>query len=275
MIPGWATVLGLGLWMPGFPNASAWREGQLTAEVVVPPQRLPVRLRRRASLLTRMVAEVGTQAAEQAGVSLQGLPLVMGSAYGELVTTMEMLNELQADQPLSPFRFHNSVHNTATGYLSMATDSQAPATALAAGNDTVAMVLQESLALLADRGGAVLALVADESLPLELAATSTAPLSAALVLHAIGDASAEALTPSSTPLAWLGDLRQEEDEHPSAERPVEESNPCATFLRLIAAVQDARWAGAGPRAGTSPPRVQLTAGLVPRWSVCVSSSRET
>ena len=112
MIPGWAAVLGLGLWMPGFPNASAWRQGQPTAEVVMPPQRLPVRLRRRASLLTRMVAEVATQAAEQAAVSLQGLPLVMGSAYGELVTTMEMLNELETDHPLSPFRFHSSRSST-------------------------------------------------------------------------------------------------------------------------------------------------------------------
>ncbi|MEO5769251.1 MAG: beta-ketoacyl synthase chain length factor [Polyangia bacterium] len=275
-----ATVLGLGAWTPGFPDAASWRQAQPRAEVISPPPRLPARLRRRASLLTRMVAEVAAQATEQAGVSLQGLPVVMGSAYGELMTTMEMLEEMETGQPLSPSRFHNSVHNTATGYLSMAADNQAPCTALAAGNDTVAMVLQEALALLADRGGDVLVVLADEQLPLEISSTSQPPLAAALLLRS---SSAAASSPTPTPsgtatgmaLAWLGDLRQEQDPRPAVERPSEESSPCASIFRLLTAIQDAAGMAADPAEAVgaerrpTPVRVELTAGPVARWSLAV------
>jgi hypothetical protein len=283
-----ATVLGLGVWTPGFPDAASWRQAQPRAEVSAPPPRLPARLRRRASLLTRMVAEVAAQATEQAGVPLQGLPVVMGSAYGELTTTMEMLEEMETGQPLSPSRFHNSVHNTATGYLSMATDSQAPCTALAAGNDTVPMVLQEALALLADRGGDVLVVLADEQLPLEISPATShplpahpplSPMAAALLLRRPPPGAPPLLAPSGVgtgmALAWLGDLRQRDDLGPAAERPAEDSSPCATIFKLVAAVQDVAGAAlgapesVGSRRRPAPVRVELTAGPIARWSLAV------
>src|SRR5438552_265526 len=114
--------------MPGFPDARAFREGVRRPDVEAPPARLPVRLRRRTSLLIRMVAEVAAQAAEQAGLALGATPVVVGSAHGELTTTMEMLHELHAERLVSPFRFHNSVHNTASAYLSIAHENRSPAT---------------------------------------------------------------------------------------------------------------------------------------------------
>ena len=96
----WMAVHGMGLWTPGFPDVASYVRGASQAQAAQPAVALPPRLRRRASLLTRMVADVATQAAEQAGVSLTGLPVIMGSAYGELVTTMEMLQELETDRLL-------------------------------------------------------------------------------------------------------------------------------------------------------------------------------
>jgi hypothetical protein len=260
MMPPWIAVRGLGVWMPGFPTARAWRDGRRLADAEAPPARLPVRLRRRASLLVRMVAEVAAQACQQAGVSLTGLPVVVGSAFGELTTTMEMLNELESEHALSPFRFHNSVHNTAAGYLSIAHQNRASCTSLAAGNDTAAMVLQEAVAFLADRGGDVLIVVADEALPEVLAGPGSVPLSAAAVLRA-----GRAVEPGA--LAFAGDLRQlRDDAAPFLERALEEQSPSQPFLRFVAAVQDASERGLSAR-------VELSAGAASRWSIALTPAR--
>jgi len=277
MIPVSAAVLGVGLWTPRFPDPQSWRRGQAVADeaAATPPARLPPKLRRRTSLLIRMVAEVAAQAVEQAGVSPQDIPIVVGSAFGELGTTIEMLDEMEADGALSPMRFHNSVHNSAAGYLSIAHGNRRPATSLAAGNETVAMVLLEALGLLADRGGDVLAIIADEALPLQLVPTiGTGAVSAALVLRAApGGATAFAGVPSSQrtligpqALALIGDIRQAADPTPAAARTVEVASPSAAILPVIAAIMDA----AGQAAASPAVRIELApAGGPPRWSIAV------
>jgi hypothetical protein len=262
MMPGWLSVRGLGVWMPGFPTVDSWRNRRRVAEAEMPEPRLPARLRRRTSLLVRMVADVAGQACQQAGVSLAGLPVVVGSAFGELGTTMEILDELETAREVSPFRFHNSVHNTAVGYLSIAHENRAPCTSLAGGDDTAAMVLQEASALLAFRGGDVLVVVADEVLPEAIGGRGTVPFSAAAVLRAAGSANAEA--PGT--LAWTGNLRQTRDAASPLERGVGDPSPGQRFLDFIAAVADA------------PERrltrtVALTAGGASRWSITVAPTR--
>jgi len=270
MIPVSAAVLGVGLWTPRFPDPQSWRRGQAVADeaAATPPARLPPKLRRRTSLLIRMVAEVAAQAVEQAGVSPQDIPIVVGSAFGELGTTIEMLDEMEADGALSPMRFHNSVHNSAAGYLSIAHGNRRPATSLAAGNETVAMVLLEALGLLADRGGDVLAIIADEALPLQLVPTiGTGAVSAALVLRAApgGVAALAGVPPSQRPLALIGDIRQVADPTPAAARTVEVASPSAAILPVIAAIMDAAGQAASPAV-----RIELApAGGPPRWSIAV------
>lgn len=263
--PLWATVLGVGLWTPEFPDAAAWSRGQRVADpaAAVPPPRLPPRLRRRTSLLIRMVAEVAAQALEQAGVSPDSIPMVVGSAFGELGTTVEMLDELEAEGGLlSPTRFHNSVHNSAAGYLSIAHGNRTSSTSLAAGNETVAMVLLEALTILGDRGGDVLVIVADEALPLSLVSDAgSGAVSAALVLRA-GRVSSPA-SPAVRPLAFVGDLRQITSAAPAAERAVEVASPSAATLPLIAAIRAAR-------SSSRPIRIDLAPdGTPPRWSIVV------
>jgi len=257
----WVAVMGLGAWSPGLPDVRAHLTGAPVAGAEQPSVRLPARLRRRTSLLTRMIVDVAYQAAEQAQRPLGELPLVMGSAYGELGTTMEMLEELEGDRQLSPFRFHNSVHNTAIGYLSMATENQRPATALAAGNDTTAAALLEGLAWLAERGGEVLVVVADEGLPAALARRSTSPLAAAVLLRAAAPASLA----DTRALAWLGELAQAKDEEPGAPRAAEVDCPGASMLSLVKAA--AAMAGA-----QEARRVGLSAGERAAWSVSLAAA---
>jgi 3-oxoacyl-(acyl-carrier-protein) synthase len=209
-----------------------------------------------------MVAEVSAQAAEEARVSLGEVPVIVGSAFGELTTTMEMLHELATERAISPFRFHNSVHNTASGYLSIANANRLPATSVAAGDDTVSMVVLEALTLLAERGGRVLAVVADEALPTTMSGQRTQPLAAAMVLGAPGGSS------EAPALAQLVELRRAVELGPEAgaaptptrDRAVDDDGPCLPLLRLCAAALDAGTLG-------RPIRVELTAGATPRWSI--------
>src|SRR6185436_2422231 len=198
-----ARVLGMGLWMPGFPDPASWLSGRPVEGADAPNAQS--KQRRRSSLLVNMVADVAAQASAQAGVPLSRLRVVVGSAFGELTTLMEMLEERERDGLLSPLRFQNSVHNSAAGQLSIANKNKTPAMSLAAGNDTVAMVLLEALTLLALGGDEVLAVVADEPLPQSIRPGHvTGAVSAALVLAADG-ASGDAARPA---LAVLEDLRQ-------------------------------------------------------------------
>ena len=180
---------GLGLWAPGYPDPRAWaaRPPACPEDPGATPRAelLPPMLRRRTSLLTRMSAEVARQA-------LRGLPpgpttMVYGSVYGEIRTTLELLAALVAGpEPLSPTRFHNSVHNTAAGYVSIATANHAGNSVLAAGRSTLAMALLDCAALVACGGGDAVLVIAEEPLPEPLAAGRRyGPFAAAFALSAL------------------------------------------------------------------------------------------
>jgi hypothetical protein len=252
-----ARVLGMGLWMPGFPDVATWLSGRGVEGADTPNAQS--KQRRRSSLLVNMVADVAAQASAQAGVPLSRLRIVVGSAFGELTTLVEMLEERERDGLLSPLRFQNSVHNSAAGQLSIAHKNKAPAMSLAAGNDTVAIALLESLTLLALGGDDVLAIVADESLPQSIGpGPVTSAVSAALVLAADGMAAPG----SQPPLAVLEDLSQTPASG-AVDRPQEVDGPCAAILPLIAAL------GRG-REG----RVAVSPTEDPRWSIMVRDARQ-
>jgi hypothetical protein len=246
-----ARVTGVGLWMPGFPDAASWLAQRPVAGADAPP--VPGNQRRRSSLLVNMAAEVATQASRQAGVALSRLRIVVGSAFGELATMVSMLEERERDGVLSPLRFQNSVHNAAAGHLSIAHTNKSPAMSLAAGNDTVAMVLLEAMTLLALGGEDVIAVVADEPLPQAIRPGHHASaIAAALVL-----ARDEAGAPPPA-LGVIEDLRQADAAAQNVERPLEVDGPTSAILPLIAALGHSR-----------PGRVTVSPAEDPRWSIAL------
>jgi hypothetical protein len=127
---------------------------------------LPAALRRRTSLLTRAVVEAAGTAARAANIAVAEPPVVVATDLGELVTTVELLAMMNdGDGALSPTKFHNSVHNTASAYLGIATGNRQPATAVAAGAATCAVGLLEATLLLQDGHPHVLLILADEPVP--------------------------------------------------------------------------------------------------------------
>ena len=224
-----AWILGVALWAPGFRDAAAWLSGAQERSVVAPPAEvLPPMLRRRASFLARLTGEVAAQAAREARADLAAVPVVFGSAHGEVATAVEMMRSFREGEGLpSPTRFHNSVHNAAAAYLSIAAGSHGFSTAIAAGKETPAAALVEAGALLAERGGEVLVVLADEPAPEPFtAAADHPPAGLALLLSA---------EPRAGARARLSGLRRTAGVSPEVPGALGR-HPCSGAFALVAAV---------------------------------------
>lgn len=178
-------VHGLGFWSAGFPNVERFCAGREEPEASRPDAALlEGPLKRRATPLTRLGVEVLGQAARHAGTELSSLSSVWATAHGEHSPAIDLLGMMhRGEGRLSPTKFHNSVHNTPSGYASIATGNRSVSTTLTGGPELVAATIIESIALLRANGGAVAAIMADEPLlpPFERKEV-TSSLGVALVL---------------------------------------------------------------------------------------------
>lgn len=99
--------------------------------------------RRRASRVTQLAlfAAQQTGPADELSQCLQ----VFSCCNGDLSTFHQISLALSMQgRPVSPTRFHNSVHNAAAGYWSIASQSQTPSTSITAYNDSAAAGLLEA-----------------------------------------------------------------------------------------------------------------------------------
>ncbi len=101
--------------------------------------------RRRAPDSVALALEVAAVAVRESGRDAAMLPSIFISAHGDLAVNDYMCTTL-ADQPalVSPTRFHNSVHNAAAGYWTIATVCRAASTALTAFDTSFAAGLLEA-----------------------------------------------------------------------------------------------------------------------------------
>ncbi|MDX8397498.1 MAG: beta-ketoacyl synthase chain length factor [Mariprofundaceae bacterium] len=106
---------------------------------------LPANLRRRSSISTKMAFAAAERACSDAAVAPSELPVIFSSCLGEATVTDQLCAAIAKQEfPLSPTKFHNSVHNTASGYWSIAVGSKHPAMAMAAYQDGFALALLEA-----------------------------------------------------------------------------------------------------------------------------------
>lgn len=131
-------VEGVGLWSPQLADFAAL-QAVLRGETPAPPgprpaaSMLPANERRRAPPSVLLAVEVANQAVTMSARDAANLPCVFASSHGDQPITDYMCATLaQEPAQLSPTRFHNSVHNAAVGYWTMATGCHAASTAVAA-----------------------------------------------------------------------------------------------------------------------------------------------
>jgi hypothetical protein len=162
-----AAVVGLGLFVPGHPTLTHFLTQPPSDEDLVPKGTfLDPRTRRRASVVTRALADVYGQALEGSGLDASEVGTVFGSALGEAQTMISILDQIYREHgPVSPMRFVTSVHNTAAGLVSIASKNQGFATSIGADYDTPAMALAEALGLVVARNMPAVVVCGEEAAP--------------------------------------------------------------------------------------------------------------
>jgi hypothetical protein len=112
-----------------------------------------------------MAADALAEAASAAECDLARAPSVWATVYGEHETAVAILDAMhQGEGQVSPTRFHNCVHNAASGYVSIAVLGHAPSTTVTGGRELVATALFEAQCMLATGASDVLLVLADEPL---------------------------------------------------------------------------------------------------------------
>jgi hypothetical protein len=127
---------------------------------------LPPAERRRAVRVVNLALAVGHEATAGVEVDLTSLPTVFASSVGDSTNCHELLQTLATpDRQVSPTRFHNSVHNVAAGYWSIATADTASYTMVSAYDGSFAAGLIEALSLVATSGRRVMLVAYDLDYP--------------------------------------------------------------------------------------------------------------
>ena len=153
-------IAGIGLVAPGIEN---WRDGKniLTAEKnydisadfpCLKPAALSANERRRTTDTIKIALDCGQQAIngfESSTLDVHaesGPSSVFASSCGDLYIVDKILSALTLPgKPVSPTQFHNSVHNAAAGYWSIAAKTTAATTSIAAGDNTFSVGLLEAM----------------------------------------------------------------------------------------------------------------------------------
>jgi hypothetical protein len=167
----WVEGIGLlGPGLPDWPRASAVLNGSApyeAAPTVLPaPELLPSAERRRASRIVKATLAAGLQACRQAGRDPAGLANVFASSGGDGHNCHQICELLATSERLiSPTRFHNSVHNAASGYWSIATGATPAAQVLGAYDASFGAGLLEAMTQVAADGEPVLLVVGDSEYP--------------------------------------------------------------------------------------------------------------
>jgi Beta-ketoacyl synthase, N-terminal domain len=178
-----ASVQGIGVLGPGLRDWAATRailrgEVDHRSEVTVlpVPAVLPPAERRRAGRIIKLAMAIGGEAVSHAGVDPHTLPTVFTSAGGDGENCHEICSTLASDdRQISPTRFHNSVHNAAAGYWSIACGCTEPSTSLCANDSSFGAGLLEAASQLAGGQNAVMLVAYDIDYPFPLGARRPIP----------------------------------------------------------------------------------------------------
>ena len=136
------------------PGLNGWQQSQpvlreevtLTSLTMAPVvvQHLPANELRRMTATLKLSLSVLEELNRAESVDLAQTATVFASSCGDIEIACAICQALtQPDRPVSPTQFHNSVHNAAAGYWSIALKSHKPSTSISAFDSTFAAGLLE------------------------------------------------------------------------------------------------------------------------------------
>ncbi|HMH17397.1 MAG TPA: beta-ketoacyl synthase chain length factor [Burkholderiales bacterium] len=166
-------VEGVGLLGPGlsgWPAARSVLAGEeafrFAPTIIVASDLLPPAERRRTPASVKLALAVGQEAFRSSGRDAAATATVFTSSSGEAETLHQMCETLaSAEREVSPTRFHNSVHNAAAGYWSIATQSREASTSLCAFDASFGAGLIEAVTQIVFRRSPVALMAYDPPYP--------------------------------------------------------------------------------------------------------------
>jgi hypothetical protein len=203
-----AYIEGIGLLGPGlnnWPDSRAvicGRQAYQAAKTVLPlPALLPAAERRRSGAIVRLTLATGLEAITAAGLNAATLPSVFSASGGDGENCHAICEMLASDdRQISPTRFHNSVHNAAAGYWSIATGAMSASTVLGAFDACFGAGLLETLTQVVVDDTRVVCLACDTGYPEPLRGARPIPDAFGMALVLAPQRSAKALTKISVSL---------------------------------------------------------------------------
>jgi Beta-ketoacyl synthase, N-terminal domain len=218
MIPLTAYVEGIGVLGPGmadWPSAAAVLSAAapyVAAATVLPaPLSLPPAERRRTGPVVKLALAIGFEATTRAAIDRTKLATVFSSSGGDGFNCHEICQVLaSADRQISPTRFHNSVHNVAAGYWSIAAAATAAANVLCAHDASFGAGLLEALTQVAVERIPLLLLAYDTQYPEPLRTKRPIPDAFGVALVLAPDARAATLAKLTAVLTSSGADRMNE-----------------------------------------------------------------
>ena len=141
-------LLGPGLtdWLTGQAVLSGREPYQPRKTVLPSPALLPAAERRRSGAIVKLTLATGLEAVAAAGLDAASLPSVFSSSGSDGENCHAICEMLASDdRQISPTRFHNSVHNVAAGYWSIATGAMTASSVLSAFDASFGAGLLEAL----------------------------------------------------------------------------------------------------------------------------------
>jgi len=258
-----AYVAGIAFWsprLPGWEIAAPVLAGRMPAPGAAvrrpTPALLPPTERRRAPDSVAVALEVAARACAAAELDAGQLASVFATAHGDLGITDYLCRTL-VESPLqtSPTRFHNSVHNAAAGYWSIAGACHAPYTTVSVAEYSFGAGLLEALTQVATGREPVLLVAYDAPAcgPLAQLVSCRGIIGAALVLAPARSA------PGAAHIRWsiAGPEAAAASEAAPALAAVADDNPMAAALPLYAALAAGGGAVALPLSPTLALRLEV------------------
>jgi hypothetical protein len=200
---------GLSGWSAAAPVLAGGADYLPAAEPPYAPALLPPNERRRATAAVRQAFRAAEDALSNGGGAAD--PKALASVFASSDADMTVLHRIctaLAGEPrvLSPTDFHNSVHNAASGYWSIAAHCMRPTTTLAAYDASFTAGLLETAALVRDLDADVLLVAYDAVAPAPLFAKRPLDLTASVALI-LGPATAASARRIAIDLGGDGETR--------------------------------------------------------------------
>ncbi len=202
-------IEGIGLIGPGLTD---WAGSQAVLVGKIPyqpvktilpsPALLPSAERRRSGAIVKLTLATGLEAIEAAGLDAAKLPSVFSSSGGDGENCHAICEMLaSSDRQISPTRFHNSVHNTAAGYWSIATGAMTSSSVLCAFDASFGAGLLEALSQVVADETRTIMLACDTPYPEPLFSARPIPDAFGIALVLAPQYSAQALAKISVSLS--------------------------------------------------------------------------